>query len=174
MSKRGLEHLIPIDLDFQCESASILIVDDEPLITRFVEITLGRAGFKKVESLNDSSRVMELLEDHHHDLIVMDIEMPGKNGIELLQEIRANPKFSEISVIILSGTDKATKYRSPKLGAVDFIDKTVEDAMNGLRDNPRYKNFLRDAVLNAVAKIPAAPEIIATAVPPANPLPPDC
>ena len=143
MSKRGLEHLIPFDLDFQCESANILIVDDEPLITRFVEITLGRAGFKKIESVNDPSRVMQKLEDHHHDLIVMDIEMPGKSGLELLQEIRANPKFSEMSVIILSGTDKATKYRSLKLGAVDFIDKPVDADELELRIRKALRVILR-------------------------------
>jgi putative two-component system response regulator len=126
MSKRGLEHLIPIELDFQCECANIWVVDDEPLITRFVKCTLSRSGFKNVECFQDGNEVLELLDHRHPDLIVLDIEMPSKNGLELLQEIRSNPDHSEISIIILSGTDKATKYRSLKLGAVDFIDKPVD------------------------------------------------
>lgn len=126
MSKRGLEHLIPFELGFQCESASILVIDDEPLITRFVELTLTRAGFRKVETTNDPCQVLEILAQRHHDLIVLDIEMPKKNGLELLQEIRANPDFQEISIIILSGSDKASKYRSLNLGAIDFIDKPVD------------------------------------------------
>lgn len=126
MSKRGLEHLLPVELDVQCECANIWVVDDEPLITRFVALTLSRAGFKGVECFHDATCVLEALSHRHPDLIVLDIEMPSKNGLELLQDIRSNPKWSEISIIILSGADKASKYRSLKLGAVDFIDKPVD------------------------------------------------
>jgi DNA-binding response OmpR family regulator len=126
MSRRGLEHLIPFDLDLQCEDARILVIDDEPLITRFVALTLNRAGFANVDTTNDPLTVPEILPKRRPDLIVLDLEMPSQHGLELLREIRANPNYEDISVIILSGSDKANKYRSLKLGAVDFIDKPVD------------------------------------------------
>jgi DNA-binding response OmpR family regulator len=126
MSKRGCEHLIPRELDLRCESARILIVDDEPLVTRFASATLKRAGFVHVETLNDPFAVLSHIERHPLDLIVLDILMPGKNGLELLQEIRSNANHQDVAVVVLSAADKATKYRSLKLGAIDFIDKPVD------------------------------------------------
>lgn len=125
MSKRTLEHLIPTDLDFQCENARVLVFDDDQLITRFVALCLKNAGFANVRCLNSTLDAIQQIDEYRPDLILLDIEMPHLDGLELLELIRADEKFEEILVVMLSGADKASKYRSLNLGAVDFIDKPV-------------------------------------------------
>lgn len=125
MNRRGQENLIPVQLDFHCESARLLLIDDEPLITRFVEASLKKAGFKHVISLNDPTQAMELLGKISFDLIVLDIEMDKLNGLDLLKQIRESEELNDVSVIVLSGTNKAKKYRALRMGAVDFVDKPV-------------------------------------------------
>lgn len=125
MNKRVLEHLIPIELDFQCENARLMVIDDDPLITRFVNVFLKNAGFDQIVCLNQTVGAMEQIHQLRPDLILLDIEMPVISGLQLLEEIRDTFEFDDITVVMLSGADKASKYKSLNLGAVDFIDKPV-------------------------------------------------
>ncbi len=126
MSRRSFEHLLPVELDFQYENARIMVIDDEPILTRFVSVCLRKQGFDHVCSINDPRKALEKIEEFQPDLILLDIAMPGINGLELLEQIRNTPKFREISVLMLSAATKKYKYQALNLGAVDFVNKPVD------------------------------------------------
>lgn len=82
-------------------SLSILAVDDEPSILRFVERFLTVSGHRVVTT-TDPFQVRGLVETEEPDVLVLDMKMPGKSGVEVLQEIR---EFSEVPVVIITATD---------------------------------------------------------------------
>ena len=126
MNRRVLEHLLPNCPDFQCENARLMVIDDDPIITRFVALCLRNAGFENVVCLNHSTAALEQIARLKPDLILLDIEMPHLSGLELLELLRRDEQYRDISIVMLSGSDKASKYRSLNLGAVDFINKPVD------------------------------------------------
>jgi CheY-like chemotaxis protein len=138
MSRRSFEHLLPVELDFQFENARIMVIDDEPILTHFVSVCLAKRGFEHVCSVNDPLQALAQIEDFQPDLILLDIAMPCLNGLELLEQIRSSPKFKDISVVMLSASTKKYKYQALNLGAVDFIDKPV--------DQERLVNSIRNAL----------------------------
>ncbi|MCL2718819.1 MAG: response regulator [Lachnospiraceae bacterium] len=86
---------------------------------------------RSYEELND------LLEHIKPDLILLDINMPEINGFEILEKLKANPRFCEIPVMILSARDdRESILKAMKLGAVDFIIKPYSDS--GLIDAIEY------------------------------------
>ena len=126
MSRRSFEHLIPVELDFQCENASIMVIDDEPMLTQFVKLVLKKDGFENLCCVNDPHQALDQIKKFQPDLILLDITMPGMSGLDLLEAIRNEPKFRDISVLMLSAAKKQAKYRALNLGAVDFINKPVK------------------------------------------------
>ena len=126
MTRRSFEHLIPIELDFQCENASIMVIDDEPIMTAFVNRCLRMAGFETICCVNDPTQAISEIRNVRPDLILLDIVMPGLNGLELLKSIRSDNGLAETTVLMLSAADKKSKYQALNLGAVDFINKPVD------------------------------------------------
>jgi DNA-binding response OmpR family regulator len=126
MSPRAFEHLIPVDLDFQCENARIMVIDDEPVMTLFVSKTLNKAGFENILAINNPHAALDEISRFQPDLILLDIVMPELSGLELLDSIRSDERFRDVTVLMLSAADKKSKYRALNLGAVDFINKPVD------------------------------------------------
>jgi DNA-binding response OmpR family regulator len=127
VSRRTFEHLIPIELDFQCENASIVVIDDEALMTRFVKHCLEKAGFKNVICFNDPSFGLEQIRRIRPDLILLDLVMPKISGLDMLEFIKNDEELDETTVLVLSAADKKSKYRALNLGAIDFINKPVDE-----------------------------------------------
>ncbi len=82
-------------------SARILIIEDEKKFARFVEMELNYEGYEVVKAL-DGRIGLELAESEEFDLILLDIMLPGLNGIELLRRIRRN---SSVHIIMLTARD---------------------------------------------------------------------
>ncbi len=104
----------------------ILSVEDSPATQKFISFTLKYKGFDVV-SANDGVEGMEKLGTDTFDLIILDIMMPRMNGLEVLAEIKKNPEFSNIPVIMLTSEkgeeDRATAM---KLGASNFLNKPFQ------------------------------------------------
>jgi DNA-binding NtrC family response regulator len=103
----------------------VLVVDDDPEIRRMLRGTLEDRGHAVEESEN-GERALELLADHRIDAVVLDLNMPGMNGLETLSRIRE--LAPETGVVILTG-EKTTEnaFRAAQRGAYDFIDKPLMD-----------------------------------------------
>ena len=110
----------------------ILIVDDEEKIARFVELELKHEGYE-VEKAFDGRKGLELAESNEYNLIVLDIMLPGINGIEILRRIR---KTSDVPVIMLTARDAVMdKVSGLDMGADDYITKpfAIEELLARIR-----------------------------------------
>lgn len=106
------------------KNARILIVDDEENNVELLRRLLLRAGFTKVEWTNDARQASALYTHFRPDLILLDLHMPHKNGLEVLDELNGIAEASYLPVLMLTG-DMTQEARQEALsrGAKDFINK---------------------------------------------------
>lgn len=101
----------------------ILVIDDEPEIGWLFSKILSEEGYKVLCSLNGEEGISKVKKDHP-DLVILDLKLPGKNGIEILREIRRFDK--DLLVIVLTGYETVkSAVEAMKLGAYDYLSKPV-------------------------------------------------
>jgi putative two-component system response regulator len=107
--------------------ASILIVDDQASNVRLLEQILRREDYVDLRSTTDSGEVIELCRQRMPDLILLDLHMPGVDGVELMQRLRAISGVDFPQILVLTG-DASTeaKARALSSGARDFLAKPFE------------------------------------------------
>jgi len=99
---------------------SILVVDDEPKIVKIARDYLERAGFR-VQTAGDGRSVLPMVRSAKPDLIVLDLALPGMDGLDVARTIR---KESEVPIIMLTArADEADRLIGLELGADDYIVK---------------------------------------------------
>ena len=102
---------------------SIMVVDDEKDIRQSLEGVLKDEGFQ-VHLAEDGAGALRLLEERAIDIILLDIWMPGMDGLEVLEKIKERER--ELPVIMISGHGTIeTAVKATKLGAYDFIEKPL-------------------------------------------------
>jgi diguanylate cyclase (GGDEF)-like protein len=105
---------------------SILVVDDDPDIARFVEVNLRSAGYE-VSVAGDGEEALERATEMRPDLVLLDVMMPRLDGFEVAQRLRKNPQTANTSIIMLTAkalsSDKVTGLQS---GADDYIIKPFD------------------------------------------------
>ncbi|MFO1329140.1 MAG: sigma-54 dependent transcriptional regulator [Rubrivivax sp.] len=122
--------------------ATVLVVDDEPGMRNFLVKTLAaRAG--QVMAAGSAEEADELLRRHRFDLVILDITLPGKTGIQLLKELRAQGNPCEV-VLITAFADLDTAIEALRAGASDFLLKPfrVTQVLNAFKhglDRARLK-----------------------------------
>jgi CheY-like chemotaxis protein len=94
------------------ELLAVLVVDDEPLTNRALVHALSRANVKPT-STDNSATALELIKNNHYDLLLLDYMMPGMDGLELYQRLRALPQYQHTPVIFVTS-------------AVDFKQRAQE------------------------------------------------
>jgi two-component system response regulator ResD len=100
--------------------ASVLVVDDEPIVRDVVVRYLQREGYDTLEA-GDGLQAQELLRKHEPSLVVLDLMLPGMDGLELCRWIRAR---SELPVIMLTArAEEADRIVGLELGADDYLTK---------------------------------------------------
>lgn len=105
------------------EGKRILIVDDDAFIRRPLEFILREEGFQAATAAS-AEEGLRALEACPPDLIFLDVMMPGKDGLTWCAELKADPRFSQIPIVLLSarGQDR-DRERGLALGAVEFMTK---------------------------------------------------
>lgn len=117
----------------------ILIVEDEEKLARFIELELIHEGYE-TEKAFDGRKGLEIFESGGIDLILLDIMLPGINGIEVLRRIRKN---SDIPVILLTARDTVMdKVSGLDMGADDYVTKPfdIEELLARIRAAFRKKS----------------------------------
>ncbi|MEA5467271.1 sensor histidine kinase [Spirulina sp. 06S082] len=105
----------------------ILIVDDVPTNLDVICQTLSDAGFD-VAIATSGTRALQQIERERPDLILLDIMMPGMDGFETCQHLKANPLNANIPVIFMTAlADAESKVKALELGAVDYITKPFQE-----------------------------------------------
>ena len=105
--------------------ATILVVDDTPESLRFLTATLERAGMTVLIAV-DGFAALDLLDHVTPDLVLMDGAMPGLDGFETTQRIKADGRFRGLPVIFMTGlTETEHVVRGLEAGAVDYVHKPI-------------------------------------------------
>lgn len=124
----------------------ILLVEDEPNIARFVELELGHEGYA-VTKAEDGREGLKLAEEGSYDLMLLDIMLPGLNGLEVLRRLR---KSSQLPVIMLTARDAVMdKVTGLDMGADDYITKpfSIEELLARIRTALRKRSRQETAQL---------------------------
>lgn len=104
--------------------ARILIAEDDKFLQSAYKVKLIKEGFE-IKTAADGDEVLELLKTYTPDLILMDIIMPKRDGFSTLEELRKNPQWKDIPVLITSSlSQKEDIERGKNLGAVGYIIKS--------------------------------------------------
>lgn len=110
----------------------ILIIEDEKKIARFIELDLKHEGYE-VHIEYDGRSGLSSIENGEHDLVLLDIMLPGLNGMEVCRRAR---QFSDIPIIMLTAKDDVTdKVMGLDLGANDYLTKpfAIEELLARIR-----------------------------------------
>src|ERR1700690_223865 len=99
----------------------ILVVDDEEPIRRLLRKELRRKGFS-VETASDGQEALELLKDNIFDVILLDIVMPGMNGIVVMKKLQHDPA-SPVIIVLTGKATVETAVDAMKTGAYDYLTK---------------------------------------------------
>ncbi|MDE3074691.1 MAG: response regulator [Chloroflexota bacterium] len=101
----------------------VLVVDDEPRVARAIEFALSNSDVELV-SLTDPAQVESVAAAQRPDAILLDIGLKTADGLELCRRLKADQRFRDIPVLLLSGqTDPGTKATGLAAGADDFVGK---------------------------------------------------
>ena len=106
-------------------NASILIVDDQDANVKLLERLLGEAGYANIASTMSPRDVDALHRKNRYDLILLDLQMPGMDGFEVMECLKTNDADSYLPVIVLTA-QPAHKLRALQAGAKDFISKPFD------------------------------------------------
>lgn len=123
------------------EQRSILIADDERFVRETLSDLLEREGYR-VTAANSGERAMELAVTRRVDAFLLDMEMPGMNGIELCRRIRALPQYKVTPVIFATGSDELdTLTNAFAAGCDDFIFKPFNPVVLRARLRAHIQRF---------------------------------
>ncbi len=113
---------------------TVMMVDDEPMMTDVIQTYLEEAGYSRFVSVNDPLLAIEAMRRHRPGLLLLDLMMPGLSGFELLGLMRKDEQLRYIPVIVLTAANNAaTKLKALELGATEFLSKPVDSSELVLR-----------------------------------------
>ncbi|MES2236649.1 MAG: response regulator [Pseudomonadota bacterium] len=106
-------------------NASILIVDDQEANVSLLEQMLSGAGYTRVTSTMNPREVCALHRKNGYDLILLDLQMPGMDGFQVMEGLKANVTDSYLPVLVITA-QPGHKLRALQVGAKDFISKPFD------------------------------------------------
>lgn len=108
------------------EPYRVMIVDDDPYLSKLFSTILQNAGMETL-ALNDPLEAMAPLSEFKPDLILMDMHMPGCNGMELASAIRQYDNYFSIPIVFLSSeTDTDIQFHAMRMGGDEFLTKPIK------------------------------------------------
>lgn len=117
----------------------ILIADDEPDILEIVSYNLGKEGYE-IHTARDGQEAIDLAKQLQPDLIILDIMMPRKTGVEVCQVLRSQPAFQETLIIFLTAmSDEASQIKGLETGADDYVNKPISPKVLISRVNALFR-----------------------------------
>lgn len=135
------------------QDARILIVDDEEDILEFVSYNLNKEGYE-IRTANNGKDAIEIAEEFSPDLIILDIMMPGMDGIEVCTHIRENKSLNNTLIVFLTARSESfTQVSALESGGDDYITKPIKPNVLKsrvkaiVRRHYRFQNKNQDSLL---------------------------
>ncbi len=98
---------------------TVIIADDEPSVRLLVQATIGADDYNVVEAC-DGDEAWALIQEHRPSLVLLDVRMPGRTGLEILSAIRSDPSLAGTKVIILTASALGTDMTAGLAAGADF------------------------------------------------------
>jgi two-component system alkaline phosphatase synthesis response regulator PhoP len=122
----------------------VLIADDEQDILEIVGYNLKKEGYE-VFTASNGSEALEKAKAVHPDLIILDIMMPAKSGIEVFRILRAIPEFEHTLIIFLTAlTDEPSQISGLEMGADDYVSKPISPKVLMSRVNALFRRVHKE------------------------------
>ena len=128
------------------QRASVLVVDDSRTMRLSLTRALNELGFDNIKEAKNGRQALELVLKEHFDLMLLDMEMPEMNGMEVLLALKKNPQLGGLPVIVISGADQIENaVRCIEAGAEDYLPKPFNPTLLRARATSSIeKKRLRD------------------------------
>lgn len=140
-------------------SSTVLLAEDDPFNLKLLEEVCGAAGYRVLSAV-DGSQVLDIVARERPDLVLLDVNMPGMDGFEVLQVLKSDPVMSSIPVLMMTAVDDiGAKQRGIELGAEDYITKPYRV----FEVQQRIKNTLKRMIPPSI--MPAAEQGTGTRLP---------
>jgi DNA-binding response OmpR family regulator len=114
------------------EASTVLIVDDDPIIRHLLQTTLQDEGIQ-VLTASDGESALQLARQHHPALVVLDMVLPGMNGLEVCRTLRAesDPRLYDLPIVMLTGTmlQEHDVVEAFAAGVTDYLVKPVKPTL---------------------------------------------
>lgn len=124
----------------------ILIADDEPDILEIIQYNLVKEGYMVVTA-KDGDDALSKAKLEKPDLIILDIMMPKKNGVEVCELLRMQPAFKETLIIFLTAlNDESSHIRGLETGADDYVSKPISPKVLISRVNALFRRLHKEPV----------------------------
>jgi two-component system, OmpR family, alkaline phosphatase synthesis response regulator PhoP len=128
----------------------ILVADDEPDILEIIQYNLLKEGYE-VETAKDGDDALTKAKSFKPDLIVLDIMMPKKTGIQVCEILRAQPTYSDTLIIFLTAlSDENSHIKGLETGADDYISKPISPKVLNSRVNAIFRRLGTDTQEKAI------------------------
>jgi CheY-like chemotaxis protein len=98
---------------------TVLIADDEPHLRLLVSITIESDDYEVIEAA-DGDEAWQAIHSHRPDVVLLDVQMPGRTGLELTRAIKTDPSLSQTRVILLSSKAQATDVAAGMAAGADL------------------------------------------------------
>jgi len=122
----------------------ILIADDEPDILEIISYNLGKENYE-VYTAKDGNEAIERAKQLNPDLIILDVMMPKKTGVEVCQILREQPLFKETLIIFLTAlSDEASQIKGLETGADDYVSKPISPKVLVSRVNALFRRIHKE------------------------------
>ena len=123
------------------KAQKILVADDEPDILEIISYNLKKEGYE-VFTASNGNEALDSARLHHPDLIILDIMMPKKTGVEVCQILRTQPEFQKTLIIFLTAvSDEAVQIKGLESGADDYLTKPVSPKVLVSRVNALFRRI---------------------------------
>jgi len=128
----------------ESKGKKILIADDEPDILEIIQYNLSREGYDVVTA-KDGDEAVGKAKMARPDLIILDIMMPKKNGVEVCEILRAQPAFKETLILFLTAlSDEGSHVKGLEMGADDYVTKPISPKILISRVNALFRRVNKE------------------------------
>lgn len=125
----------------ESNARKVLIADDEPDILEILKYNLTNEGYEVITA-KDGDEALEKARRHNPDLVVLDVMMPKKTGVEVCELLRAQAAFKETLIIFLTAvSDEGTQIRGLETGADDYVSKPISPKVFISRVNALFRRL---------------------------------